>query len=105
MDENKEKAFDQSVSLHVAECWNSNENFLNKGPQKLGFILEILIGFCKLLSEVSIGSLLLNTVFPPDLCHLLAIAVACSLLMLYLSKVYHFLIESLNGFPCKRDRC
>lgn len=81
-----------------------NENLVSEWSQELRFILEVLIGFGQFLREVSVRSLLLDAVFPPDLGYLLPLR-ASPLLVLDLSEINHFLVHRLYSLPGKRDDC
>jgi len=71
VDKYKEEALDKRIALHGSECWDAYKDLLDEGSHEFSFILEVFITFRQFLREVSICSLLLNTVLPPHLGHLL----------------------------------
>ena len=97
MDKYKEEALDKRIALHGSECWDAYKDLLDEGSHEFSFILEVFITFRQFLREVSICSLLLNTVFPPYLGHLQP-SWAHSLLVFDLGELEHLLVERLYLF-------
>ena len=104
---NKEKPFYQRVRLHVSERGNCREDFLDEGSHELRFVLEVLVRLSQLLRKVSVSSLLLKAVFPPNLvdrrrCRNVGQS-KDSLLLLDLCKVNHLVIKNLHCLPAESD--
>lgn len=107
VNKNKEKPFDQRVRLHMSERGNCRKDFLDKGSHELRFVLEILVRLGQLLRKVSVSSLLLQAVFPPNLvdrrrCRNVGQR-KDPLLLLDLREVDHLVIENLDCLPAEGD--
>ena len=72
-----------------------NKNLLDELSEELSFVLKVLECLCYFLSEVRVRTLLLNTVLPPNLCHLLR-GLTDTLLVLYFSEVNHLFVQNLD---------